>query len=114
VFLRLPVAEAEKLDETSRRLGTPKSRLVADLVASHLADEPPDAIGALKGAPVGRHSFTPIGQLEVLTEEQLAELLSLDLEQVRTLAEAGELPGRKIGEQWRFSRTAILDWLSRA
>jgi excisionase family DNA binding protein len=47
----------------------------------------------------------------VLTLEQLAELLSLDVENAHGLAEAGELPGRKLGEEWRFSRRAILDWL---
>jgi excisionase family DNA binding protein len=115
VFLRLPAAEAEKLDEASRRLGTPKSRLVADLVASHLAaDEPPPAIGALKGAPVGRASFTPAHGPEVLTLELLADLLALDVETTQALAEAGELPGRRLGDEWRFSRRAIIDWLSGA
>jgi excisionase family DNA binding protein len=113
VFLRLPVPQAERLDEASQRLGTPKSRLVADLVASHLdADKPEPAIGALKGAPVGRAFFAAAEQPEVLTLEQLAELLSLDVEATLALAEAGELPGRKLGEEWRFSRSRILDWLS--
>jgi excisionase family DNA binding protein len=48
----------------------------------------------------------------VLTLEQLAELLSLDVEAALAFAEAGELPGRKLGEEWRFSRRKILDWLS--
>jgi excisionase family DNA binding protein len=47
----------------------------------------------------------------VLTLEQLAQLLSLDLESVRALAEAGDLPGRRLAGEWRFSRRAILDWL---
>jgi excisionase family DNA binding protein len=82
-------------------------------VASHLAaDEPPAAIGALKGAPVGRASFTAAQGPEVLTLEELAELLSLDVKTARGLAEAGELPGRKLGDEWRFSRRAVLDWLS--
>jgi excisionase family DNA binding protein len=82
-------------------------------VASHLAaDDPPAAIGALKGAPIGRASFAPAQECEVLTLEQLAELLSLDVENARGLAEAGELPGRKLGDEWRFSRSAVLDWLS--
>lgn len=115
MFLRLPVSEAERLDVASRQLGWPKSRLVAELLAEHLAaDEPPAAIGALKGAPVGRASFTAAPELEVLTLEQLAQLLTLDVETTRQLAEAGELPGRKLGEEWRFSRRAILDWLREA
>jgi excisionase family DNA binding protein len=28
------------------------------------------------------------------------------------LAERGELPGRRIGEAWRFSRAALLQWLA--
>ena len=112
--MRLPAAEAERLDQASRQSGWPKSRLVAELVASHLAaDDPPAAIGALKGAPIGRAFFAPAQEREVLTLEQLAELLSLDAESVRALAEQGELPGRKLGEEWRFSRSAVLDWLSR-
>jgi excisionase family DNA binding protein len=113
VFLRLPHAEAQRLDDASRRLGTPKNRLVADLVASHLAaDDPPAAIGALKGAPIGRASFGAVEEPEVLTLEQLAELLSLEVEATLALAEAGEIPGRRLGEEWRFSRRAIIDWLS--
>lgn len=71
----------------------------------------PVGIDALKGAPVGRHQFTPVQELEVLTLEQLAELLSLDADSVQGLAEAGEIPGRKLGEEWRFSRAAVLAWL---
>jgi excisionase family DNA binding protein len=55
--------------------------------------------------------FTPVHELEVLTLEQLAALLELDVEAVRVLAEQGDLPGRKLGEEWRFSRAAILEWL---
>jgi excisionase family DNA binding protein len=107
------VAEAKTLDDASRRFGLPKSRVVAELVASHLAaDEPRPAIGALKGAPIGRAFFAPAEEREVLTLEELADLLSVDVEAARGLAEAGELPGRKLGEEWRFSRRAILDWLS--
>jgi excisionase family DNA binding protein len=106
------VAEADLLNEASRRYETPKSRLVANLVASHLADETPAAIGALKGAPVGRASFTASHEPEVLTLEQLAELLSLEVGATHALAEAGELPGRKLGDEWRFSRGAIIAWLS--
>jgi excisionase family DNA binding protein len=81
-------------------------------VASHLGSERPAAIDALKGAPVGRAFVTAAAEPEVLTLEQLAELLTLDAETTLALAEAGELPGRKLGEEWRFSRRAILDWLS--
>jgi excisionase family DNA binding protein len=108
--VRLPRAEAERLDRAAARLGTSKGKLVADLLAEHL--EPPTGIDALKGAPVGRHEFTPVHELEVLTPDQLASLLELDVETVSALAEQGDLPGRKLGEHWRFSRAAILAWLA--
>jgi excisionase family DNA binding protein len=44
--------------------------------------------------------------------EQLAELLQVDEKTVRTLASKGELPGRKLGRHWRFSRHAVLEWLA--
>jgi excisionase family DNA binding protein len=54
----------------------------------------------------------PVHELEVLTLEQLATLLEVDSGDARELAEAGELPGRKIAEQWRFSRQAVMAWLA--
>ena len=114
VFLRLPAAVADALDATARSLDVAKSALVADLVSRHL-DEETRMIGidALRGAPVGRHSFTPVHGLEVLTLEQLATLLEVDVDAARDLAESGGVPGRKIGEQWRFSRQAVMEWLGR-
>ncbi len=108
--MRLPRAEAERLDRAAVRLGRSKGRIVADLLAEHL--EPPSGIDALKGAPVGRHEFTPVHELEVLTLDQLATLLELDVEVVRELAEQGDVPGRKLGEEWRFARAAVLAWLA--
>jgi excisionase family DNA binding protein len=43
---------------------------------------------------------------------ELAQWLEVDEETVRSLAEAGELPGRRLGEEWRFARAAVLDWLA--
>ena len=91
----------------------PKGRLVEEAVSRFLDPrEPPVGIDALRGAPVGRHSFTPVEQLEVLTLEQLAALLSVEVGTARELAEAGELPGRKLGDDWRFSREAVMAWLA--
>jgi excisionase family DNA binding protein len=47
----------------------------------------------------------------VLTPAQLADLLQVEEEAVVELAERGDLPGRKLGDEWRFSRTAVLAWL---
>jgi excisionase family DNA binding protein len=61
---------------------------------------------------VGQHSFRPAAEMEILTPAQLAGLLQVEEDTVVELAEQGELPGRKVGEEWRFSREAILAWLA--
>jgi excisionase family DNA binding protein len=47
----------------------------------------------------------------VLTPTQAAELLQVPEDELLALAEAGKLPGRRIGEHWRFSRPALIAWL---
>ena len=99
LFVRIPTAAAEWLDRASFELKKPKQELVAE------------AIRALDTKmPVGFARPSP-GTRDVLTTAQVAELLQTDERTVRTLAQAGELPGRKIGPDWRFSRAAVLDWL---
>lgn len=69
---------------------------------------------------VGHHSFrpradepapAPAAAREVLSVEQAAELLQVDAALVARLAERGQLPGRKLGREWRFARAALLAWL---
>lgn len=48
----------------------------------------------------------------VLTAQQAGELLQLTAGNVRALARAGLLPGRRVGEQWRFSRRQLIDWVA--
>jgi len=70
---------------------------------------------------VGHHSFRPVepeqttaGARAVLSGEQAAELLQVSPEVVRRLAARGQLPGRKLAGEWRFSRAALLAWLAHA
>jgi excisionase family DNA binding protein len=116
LFVRIPSAEAAKLHRAADALGAPKRELIANLVARYVDPENPAALSALGGAQaewnVGRHSFRPAEELEILTPAQLAWLLQVEEEVVLELAEKRELPGRKVGEEWRFSREAILAWLA--
>jgi excisionase family DNA binding protein len=48
---------------------------------------------------------------EVLTLDEVAALLRLSPATVLREAREGRLPGRRIGEEWRFSRAHVLDWL---
>lgn len=48
---------------------------------------------------------------EVLNAEEAAEFLGFNPYTIREKARLGELPGRKIGREWRFSRRRLLEWL---
>lgn len=43
-----------------------------------------------------------------MTTRQVADLLQLSISTVHQLAEAGDLPGRRIGREWRFLRADLL------
>ena len=69
---------------------------------------------------VGHHSFRPLEpppaiapEREVLGSDEAAALLRVETALVERLAEAGELPGRRLAGEWRFSRAALLAWLAR-
>jgi excisionase family DNA binding protein len=47
----------------------------------------------------------------VLTLAEAAAYLRVSEEELRQSAGSQGLPGRQIGGQWRFSRSAIQDWL---
>ena|SRR5918996_369297 len=107
IFARIPRAEAEKLDRLSFELKRPKREIIAGLVAQY---EPGDEPRGTELA-VGRIGLRPSAASEVMTLEQLARFLQTSEEAVAALADLGQLPGRRIGEEWRFSRAAVLAWL---
>jgi excisionase family DNA binding protein len=49
---------------------------------------------------------------EVLTTSEAAEYLGVSVWTVRQMAHDNQLPGKKIGRAWRFSRAALLEWLA--
>jgi excisionase family DNA binding protein len=114
LFVRLPAAEADKLDRASHELRVAKKDLVTALVARAQFDDMRRVVIETGGDEwtVGRADFRPNPAPEVLTLDGAAELLQLPAEAVAELAAAGELPGRKVGDEWRFSRAAVLAWLA--
>jgi excisionase family DNA binding protein len=48
---------------------------------------------------------------QVLDLEEAAALLRVTPDAVRALAEAERIPARRVGDIWRFSRAALLEWL---
>jgi excisionase family DNA binding protein len=128
LYARVPSAAAAKLDRAAHELGARKRDLLAALLARYVDPDTPAGLEALRElhdererriviepapAPlhVGRHDFRPAEPAAVLTLAEAAELLRVPEEAVRELAEAGELPGRRLGEEWRFARDALLAWL---
>jgi excisionase family DNA binding protein len=112
LYVRLPASAGEKLDRASEALGIPKKDLVAGLVTKYVDPDSQRGLTALGTLSVGSYSFQPFDPPEVLSAEQAAELLQIGEPLVIELAEAGKLPGRKLGAVWRFSRAALVAWLS--
>lgn len=48
---------------------------------------------------------------EILTEEDMAEIMGCHIQTIQEKARSGELPGIKFGRGWRFPRTAVLETL---
>src|SRR5687768_5892666 len=127
LFVRLPSTAVDKLDRAAEALGMRKKDLVAGLVSKYVDPDSRQgltALGALSlpklpgdvaelGPARGSYSYHPYDPPEVLNAEQAGQLLQIDQSVVVELAEAGKLPGRKLGGAWRFSRAALIDWLSR-
>jgi excisionase family DNA binding protein len=118
LFVRIPVDAAERLHRAAFELGTSKQDLVAGLV-THYVD--PSDLASLRritvetrddALTVGHAELRPDPPAEVLTLDGAAELLQVPSSEVEALAEAGELPGRKVGGEWRFAREAVLRWLA--
>ena len=126
LFVRLPATAVDKLDRAAEVLGMRKKDLVAGLVSKYVD---PDtrrgltALGSLSthkitvdlgepGPMSGSYSFQPYDPPEVMSAAQAGEFLQIEEAIVNELAAAGKLPGRKLGAVWRFSRAALVLWLS--
>jgi len=129
LYVRLPVTEADKLDRAAQALGMAKKDLVTGLVANYVDPDSRSGLSALGQAvrghqimvdipdrqpSLGRITFSPAFFPEVLSPDQVAAFLQTSSEAVIEMANRGELPGRQIGGEWRFSRQAIIDWLGPA
>jgi excisionase family DNA binding protein len=125
LFVRLPADAVEKLHRAAEALGVRKKDLVAGLVSKYVD---PDSrrglseLGSLAGnrvtmglgpPPQGAYSFQPYDPPEVMNADQAADFLQVGKETVVDMAEGGKLPGRKLGNAWRFSRVALVEWLAK-
>jgi hypothetical protein len=103
LFVRLAADAARRLDEVVSSTGASKRQVVQDALRAHLDD----------GFVVGRATVRENTD-EVLTAGDAALLLRVETPGLEAAAAAGELPGKQIAGQWRFSRSALLAWLGEA
>jgi excisionase family DNA binding protein len=97
------------LDRLAQATGRPKQHLVTELLADRLPT------GDRQQLSVGRVETIDLRDRpvdEVLTLEEVAAFLKLPQDAVRSRAEAGDLPGRRFGKEWRFALTAVIAWLA--
>ena len=106
LFVRLPRTQAAALDRLADATGRRKQSLVSELLGDRLTVPRPLAVGRVEVAN------TSDAVDEVLTLEEIARLLKVPPDAVRSRAEQGELPGRRFGKEWRFARIAVLAWLA--
>jgi excisionase family DNA binding protein len=128
LFVRLTAEQANRLDRAAAAVPAHKKDLIGGLVERYVDPSSPAGVQALReltatrprrvtvdlgseGLVVGHHEFRPAPPLDVLSAAQAAELLAVEETAIVELAERGELPGRRIGDAWRFSRSALLAWL---
>ena len=97
LFVRLPQQQAVALDRLVEETGRRKQHVVSELLGDRLSG---DRIELARRIPE-----------EVLTLEEVASLLRVPAGDVRARAEAGDMPGRRFGEEWRFVWSAVLGWL---
>ena len=58
------------------------------------------------------HHDDQVGPLpQVMTVDQVASYLQVGKRTIYAMAAAGEIPAAKVGDQWRFFRPVIDDWL---
>ena len=109
LFVRIPSSQAAQLDRAATKAGMRKQDFVSSLIAAQL-----DAGRTRRTATGTNDTPEPSGTAAdaVLTLDEAAALLRVATDDIVERVEAGTLPGRRLGGEWRFSRTALLEWLN--
>ena len=53
----------------------------------------------------------PMPDREILNIDGAAALLGVSIKTFSKVLREGEVPGRKVGREWKFSRTALIEWV---
>ena len=55
---------------------------------------------------------TPMPEREILNIDGAAAFLGVSVKTFSKVLREGDVPGRKVGREWKFSRQALIDWVS--
>jgi excisionase family DNA binding protein len=116
LYVRIPQGHADKLDRVAFELKVSKQDLITGLVedmkiAPGFTRRRTEIVEVDDAMSVGRASVLSGGPPEVLKLREAADLLQTERDVVQEMASNGDLPGRLVGDDWRFSRVALLRWL---
>ena len=54
----------------------------------------------------------PMPDREILNIDGAAAFLGVSIKTFSKVLREGDVPGRKVGREWKFSRQALVDWVS--
>jgi excisionase family DNA binding protein len=101
LYVRLPADQAVAIDRIVQTTGIRKQQLVSDMIADHLS------VGRLE---IMETPALPGG--EILTVLEAARLLRVAPSAVEARIDDGGIPARRLGNEWRISRVALMEWLA--
>jgi excisionase family DNA binding protein len=107
LFVRLPKQQVAALGRLADRTGRSKQHLLSELLADRLTS------GTLSVGRVEVANPPDVTDDDVLTLEEAATLFKVSPAAIQAAAERGDVPGRRFGKDWRFSRLTLLTWLGR-
>lgn len=64
----------------------------------------------MKGKKKKQLTLSPMEQ-EILTIEEAADFLRIGKRSLYKLAQAGEIPGKKVLNKWRFEKESLKTWI---
>ncbi|MDG2150495.1 MAG: helix-turn-helix domain-containing protein [Planctomycetota bacterium] len=56
----------------------------------------------------------PMPDREILNIDGAAALLGVSVKTFSKVLRQGDVPGRKVGREWKFSRQALIDWVGKS
>jgi excisionase family DNA binding protein len=107
LFVRIPMATAKKLESHAKRAGKSKQDVVSTLITEGLQK----GIAPSLVVPTAPTVSGPEAVSDIMTLDELVAFLRVDRSELERRLQAQELPARRFGDEWRFSREAIAHWM---